>query len=246
MPGSELVQSLLRGLELLQIVAAAPAGLTLSEISDKAKLQKSTAYNLLRTLCAKGFLEKTSDNRFVKGIALTALVSGGKDALLLEKAARALQIMQEKNPEAVLIFTALENGVAKVKLRFSPDRPGELQWWSNRHFPPYLSVTALALQAANPEQSALIEEQYPFEEYGEAIWGNEEVFQEELAKILHRGYCWKQKSNQIAAAFILPEGFVLGISIVRDKNSADPAKLLETLSLAAEEFKSQVWQSKGI
>ena len=177
---------------------------------------------------------------------MTALVSGGKDALLLEKAARALQIMQKKFPEAVLIFTALENGVAKVKLRFSPDRPGELQWWSNRHFPPYLSVTALALQAANPEQSALIEEQYPFEEYGEAIWGNEEIFQEELAKILHRGYCWKQKSQQISAAFILPEGFVLGVSIVKDKNTAEPTKLLEELSLAVKDFKSHVWQSNGV
>ena len=70
--------------------------------------------------------------------------------------------------------------------------------------------------------------------------------EEELAKILHRGYCWKQKSNQIAAAFILPEGFVLGVSIVKDKNTAEPTKLLEELSLAVKDFKSHVWQSNGV
>ena len=241
MPGSELVQSLLRGLELLQIVAAAPDGMTLSEIAEKSNLQKSTAYNLLRTLCAKGFLEKTANNRFRRGIALTALASGGKNAALLERAAGALQLMQQQFPNDVLIFTALEQGVAKVKLRFSPDRPGELQWWSNRHFPPYLSVTALALQAANPDQQELIEQQYPFEEYGEAVWGNADVFQNELKAIAARGYCWRQKIEQCAAAFILPEGFVLGCSSSGKSASENATRQMEERRAAAKAFQKQVW-----
>ena len=241
MPGSELVQSLLRGLELLQIAAAAPDGLTLSEIAEKAKLQKSTAYNLLRTLCAKGFLEKDSSGRFRTGIALTALVSGGRNAALLERAAAAMQIMQQKFPEDVLIFTELENGIAQVRLRCSPDRPGELQWWNNRHFPPYLSVTALALQAANPDQQELIEQRYPFEEYGEAVWGNADVFQNELKAIAARGYCWRQKIEQCAAAFILPEGFVLGCSSSGKSASENATRQMEERRAAAKAFQKQVW-----
>ena len=242
MPGSELVQSLLRGLELLQIAAAAPDGLTLSEIAEKAKLQKSTAYNLLRTLCAKGFLEKDSSGRFRTGIALTALVSGGRNAALLERAAAAMQIMQQKFPEDVLIFTELENGIAQVRLRCSPDRPGELQWWNNRHFPPYLSVTALALQAANPDQQELIEQRYPFEEYGEAVWGDSRNFKEELALIARQGFCWKQKPRQWAAAFIMPGGFVLGCSFSGAAALVNASLQVEERHKAAIEFRKTVWQ----
>ena len=245
MPGSELVQSLLRGLELLQIAAAAPDGLTLSEIAEKANLQKSTAYNLLRTLCAKGFLEKDSSGRFRAGITLTALATGGSNANLLERAAGALKIMQQQFPQDVLTFTELENGTARVKLRFSPDRPGELQWWNNRHFPPYLSVTALALQAAHPEQQELVEQKYPFEEYGEALWGSSEVFQQELARIASQGYCWKKKPGQLAAAFILPDGFVLGCSRACNVSANDAAVLVEERRKAAAEFKKQIWQTQG-
>ena len=246
MPGSELVQSLLCGLELLQIAAAEPEGLTLTEIAEKANLQKSTAYNLLRTLCAKGFLEKNSDNRFRRGVALTALVSGGKNAAALERAARALQIFQQKFPQDTLVFTELEKGVAKVKLRISPDRPGELQWWANRHFPPYMSVTALALQAANPQQHDLIEQQYPFEEYGESLWGSLEAFEQELKIIIRQGFCWRQKTTQCAAAFILPDGFVLGVSHARNSASFNPARQIEEYRLAVEEFKKSVWPSSEI
>ena len=242
MPGSELVQSLLRGLELLQIAAAVPEGLTAAEIAEKAKLQKSTAYNLLRTLCAKGFLEKTSGNRFRPGIALTALVSGGKHAAVLERAAGALQFMQQQFPNDVLIFTELENGVAKVKLRCSPDCPGELQWWANRHFPPYISVTAMALQAANPNQNELIEQRYPFEEYGETIWGSKEIYQKELSVIVRQKYCWKQRPGQWSAAFILPEGFVLACSFSGNTAADNAALQVEARQRAVRSFIKTVWQ----
>ena len=241
MPGSDLVQSLLRGLELLQIAASEPEGLSLSEITQRANLQKSTVYNLLRTLCAKGFLEKGSDNRFRRGAALTALVSDGKNAAILERAAAAMQAVRQKFPEDTLVFTALENGTAKVKLRFSPNQPGVLQWWANRHFPPYLSVTALALQAANPAQNALIEQQYPFDEYGEALWGSEKFFHEELNKISQQGYCWRQKPDQLSAAFILPDGFVLGFSFSNRDFIENALQHVNMRREAAKEFQKTVW-----
>ena len=241
MPGSDLVQSLLRGLELLQITATEPEGLTLSEITQRSGLQKSTVYNLLRTLCAKGFLEKNAQNRFCCGIALNALVLDGKNAALLERAAAALQHIQQKYPDDVLIFAALENGAVKVKLRFSPDNPGKVQYLPNRNFPPYLSVTALALQAANPDQSDLIKQQYPWEEYGEAIWGDEEFFNEELQKIARQGFCWRQKPGQWAAAFILPEGFVLGFSFSGTSAMQNTLSQVELRQMAAKEFQSMVW-----
>ena len=55
MANSDLVQSLLRGLDLVEMLADHPEGLHLNDIAAKSGLKKPTAHNLLRTLCARGF-----------------------------------------------------------------------------------------------------------------------------------------------------------------------------------------------
>jgi DNA-binding IclR family transcriptional regulator len=110
----------------------------------------------------------------------------------------------------VLTFSTLEGPAARCKLRFSPDRPGELQMPANRTFPPYVSVTSLALQAAAPHKAELIERQYPFEDYGEGMWGAIYNFNRAKANTLKLGYCWRQSEERFSAAFIMPDGYVLG------------------------------------
>ena len=63
MPNSELVQSLLRGLDILQLIALKPEGARLNELAEAAQLNKSTLHNLLRTLAAREFVFKDSLNR---------------------------------------------------------------------------------------------------------------------------------------------------------------------------------------
>jgi DNA-binding IclR family transcriptional regulator len=51
-----MIQSLQRGLNILEIVAKSPAGMTLGEISRDVGLHSSTAFHLLRTLTTLGYL----------------------------------------------------------------------------------------------------------------------------------------------------------------------------------------------
>lgn len=57
------VQSLDRALDLLNILAGAEAGISLTELSKKARLNSSTAYRLLSTLVARGYAQQDRANK---------------------------------------------------------------------------------------------------------------------------------------------------------------------------------------
>lgn len=237
MAKSDLVQSLLRGMDLLRLAASHPQGMTLNELAGISGLQKTTAYNLLRTLCAREFLIKDRQNRFQLGPAVFEIAESGHSSLLQLRMKDALRAVHEKFPLDVLTLSILQSGLPRCVLRCSPDRPDELQQPANMNFPLYTSVTALALQAANPEKAAHIERQYPFEEYGEGMWGNKINFNRAKAETLKLGYCWRQMSERFSVAFIMPDGYVLGF---RSEGVAEAEA--QKREAAARQFKLQVWQ----
>ena len=236
MAKSDLVQSLLRGMDLLRLVSARPQGMSLNELSAASGLQKTTAYNLLRTLCARNFLVKDQQNRFQLGPAIFELAESGHSSGLQSRLEEAFHTIHEKFPLDVLTVSALHSGMARCILRFSPDRPGELQHPANMSFPPYISVTALALQAANPEKAENIERQFPFEEYGEGMWGNRGNFNRAKSDALKLGYCMRQRENHFSLACILPDGYTLGFSC----GEIPEEEVLKRYN-AARVFKLQVW-----
>lgn len=75
MPRSDMVQSLLKALDLLRAVAESPDGLRLNELAERFSMSKSTVHNLLRTLRARGFLEQDAAGRWSTGPAVQELAS---------------------------------------------------------------------------------------------------------------------------------------------------------------------------
>ena len=73
MPHSELVQSLLRGLDILKLISSKPEGMRLNEIVEATGLNKSTIHNLLRTMAAREFVVKDALNRFTIGPAVVEM-----------------------------------------------------------------------------------------------------------------------------------------------------------------------------
>ena len=64
------IQSLERAAALLEAAADAPAGATLSEMSERVGLHTSTAFHLVRTLESMGFLSRQADKRYRIGSRL--------------------------------------------------------------------------------------------------------------------------------------------------------------------------------
>ena len=71
MANNALVQSLQRGMTILDLVARSGSGLTLMEIADALSVKRPTAFNLTRTLVAQRYLVKTTKPvRFLLGAGL--------------------------------------------------------------------------------------------------------------------------------------------------------------------------------
>lgn len=62
----EIVQSVDRSLDILVFLANYPKGISVSELSKKMNLHKSTAHRLLKTLLYKGFVKQNDDDNNYK------------------------------------------------------------------------------------------------------------------------------------------------------------------------------------
>ncbi|NBM15452.1 IclR family transcriptional regulator [Streptomyces sp. GC420] len=69
-------QTLARGLRALQLVAVAPDGVTIQEISEQLDVHRSIASRLLSTLAGFKFVIRGADGRYRVGSGLAALASG--------------------------------------------------------------------------------------------------------------------------------------------------------------------------
>lgn len=68
------LQTVERALAFLEVVAKSPAPLDIKEVSERLTLNTTTCYHLLRTLVAKGYIERQSDGTLILGASVDELV----------------------------------------------------------------------------------------------------------------------------------------------------------------------------
>jgi DNA-binding IclR family transcriptional regulator len=237
MAHSDLVHSLLRGLDILKLISSRPEGMRLNEITQDTGLKKSTVHNLLRTLAAREFLVKDNLNRFSLGPAVLDMASSIKKNDTMENLSTMLLDFSRRFPQCTLTVSALRGNEIRCLLRISPDLPGLLQHPSDRFFMPYVSASAIALQSANPELAGELEKRFPFDEYGIGKWGTLKKFEQQKQQVLQDGFCCQNKKDSFAVAFIMPEAMVLGFSSPQIVKG-----FLEQCSAAAAEMRSFIWK----
>lgn len=235
MAQSDYVLSLLKALDILKLVCASPDGMRLNEIADHLGLKKPTAHNLVRTLRARGFLDKDDANRYYAGNAIRELSDLRNDTILLKAAGRELRGFHRMFPEAVLTFSELLPGGVECRLRMSPDRPGELQQGTPRAlvtFSPYVSASAVCLQSCAANAGAF-ERNFPFAEYGLARWQSEERFLEVKRKVRSELVYRIEHKPGITEAFFLFGNYSLGVRLDKEVPG-----ISEKINLAAAEFRT--------
>lgn len=237
MPHSELVQSLLRGLDILKLISSKPEGMRLNEIVEATGLNKSTIHNLLRTMAAREFVVKDALNRFTIGPAVVEMGDSVKKNDIQQKLKTELLKVAVSFPDHVVTVSTLKGNRIKCIMRVSPDFPDMVQTPAEQFFMPYISVTAIALQAANHDLGAVLERNYPFEEFGIGKWGSEKKFRALKEQVLKDGYCCQFLQGKTAAAFILPGAMALGFSTA----GTTPGMLAKYQS-AADELRRAVWE----
>jgi DNA-binding IclR family transcriptional regulator len=189
MAGSDLVQSLLKGLDILVLAGESGGGVRLADICEQQGLKASTAHNLVRTLTARGFLAKTEGGRYIPGSAIDELVRRKGESRLMQRAKSAVRRLAGNLPEATVTFAVAEGGDIVVALRMCPDQPGTLQQNRERTFNLYANASGLVLQAFGSDaQLSALRHRYPFHEYGALLWHTEERLRGYLDEVKRRGF----------------------------------------------------------
>lgn len=212
MAHSDTVQSVARALELLRLACGSPRGLTLGELASACSLKAPTAHNLLRTLVQCGFAGRTDDGRYTSGPAILELARLQARGALLAAAEREMTELSRRFPEATLTFSVMTSENIRCLLRMSPDRPGQVQRPLDLTFAPYLTATAVCLQATAP-LAEQYEGHWPFEEYGLGRWRSLEAFLSAKAQARREGRFRTSQPGHVACAYAAAEGFALGVSV---------------------------------
>ena len=236
-----MVQSLLRGIDLLKLISSSPEGMRLNELCAATGLKKSTVHNLMRTLCFRNFAVKDARCRFRIGPAVQEIAEGTPERSKLRHTRSAMQKLRERFPDCTITLSALAGSEVRCLLRATPRTPGVIQLPGRRYFMHYVSASAILLQSLYPEKTALLEQQYPFEEYGAGLWGTMENFSAARERVVQRGFCCRFSKDMVLAAFALPEFHVLGFHF-----PAGTEPDWEEFKSAVAEFRRSVWENSEV
>lgn len=189
MANNDLIQSVVRSLDIMEAVARSEEGLTLQQLSDQLGLQASTAHNLARTLLAKGYLSKaTRPVKYRLGMALQELIDLQYKRTLLKTASEEMLRLARIMSKATIILAEDMGGDIVASLRLSPDRPGSLQH-NNRPVAPFRTSTSLVFLAFWPDDTkAAYIQRYPVWEFGAPIWKDEAQLEQAISSVRLSGY----------------------------------------------------------
>ncbi|MAS34007.1 MAG: hypothetical protein CL610_08365 [Anaerolineaceae bacterium] len=99
-----MIRSVLKAIDLMNVFSIEEPYLTLTQISDRLKMPKSTAHNLLNTLASRGFIEKVNDEYYALGTAVISLTQSARvNAELRDRAAPLLRELADTSKESVYL-----------------------------------------------------------------------------------------------------------------------------------------------
>lgn len=190
MPSSDLVQALSRGLMVIELLANSEGGMTLQQLCLELDLKPATVHNLLRTLMARGYIEKKhKPTVYTLGPVLMQMVDMYRLRELQHRVGKEMGLIFARFPFARVTYSETISGEVFLKLRITPERPGLLERPWNSVMLPYTSASVLLFQAFwNINQRMRYSQRYPFNEYGFHIWQSEEKLEQFLNEVRANGY----------------------------------------------------------
>jgi DNA-binding IclR family transcriptional regulator len=251
MKTASLVQSLDRGLELLEAVAAQPQGLTLAEMAEFLEVSQPAAFNLAGTLVHRGYLVKTSKpvryrlGRAVLDLTQRFLAAGHEE----ERGEAMLELASRLDlGRGGVVLGEMLGGSFIFSMRVEGQRPGVLQRVTQRLPTPYHMATPLCLMAfMDADARALVEEAYPFHELGRGFWQDETELEAFLARVREQGYLHLDRGGPFRAAapiFDAAGNLSAGLGMNRRENEvvspADKDALLNGLRETAARLSSHL------
>jgi DNA-binding IclR family transcriptional regulator len=214
MTSEALVQSLLRGMDILDRIARSQDGMRLKDVSDALQLKTPTAHNLLKTLAARGFVERNGGQHYRLGPAFQEILRLGQEQRSRQDVQAAVEKLWQELPYSTVTYSIRTCDEISVPLRISPDRPGVVQRPAHRFFNPYATASGLTFLAFSSDDEKLaLMETHSFYERGVALWGTLEALDEALRTMRKAGYAllpFPEPYMRVAAPVVRQDGSPVG------------------------------------
>ena len=145
-PGS---QTLARGLSALQLVADAPAGMTVQQVADGVGVHRTIAYRLLATLAQFRFVAKGEDGRYRPASGL-ALLGASFDRNLRQLSVPILRALAEDLGTTVSLLVAEGDQQVAIAVIVPTQVPYQLAFHEGSRYPLDRGAAGIALLASMP------------------------------------------------------------------------------------------------
>ncbi len=221
MAHSDLVQSLLRAFDILDQVSLSAEGLHLQELSSRLGLKVTTAHNLVRTMRARGYLEKGSGGRYHLGPAPEGLARQHRRRSVFRRAESAMGQLQAELGSVTLTFSELVGREICCRLRMAAETPGVVQRPQSQTFSAFGSASGLCMQAFNPEYRDAMAAMHGFEESGQRYWETRVEFERALKETVARGLAVVCVGDVWRLAVPVGERYALGLSYAGTAKSVE-------------------------
>jgi DNA-binding IclR family transcriptional regulator len=171
MPETKPIQSLLRGIDVLEMLTDSPEGMRLSDIAAAMDLKTPTVHNIVKTLAMRGLVEKRNGSQYIAGSRILELAERLRGQMNEAEAEEAVRAIASHDSAPLVNYTVPTSGRLPVRLRMSPDRPGVMQRPRDHTNALYGSASGLAFLAfAPPDRVMLMRQHHPFHEEGVRLW----------------------------------------------------------------------------
>ena len=197
------VPALENALSVLELLAHSKAGLSLSELTRRLEIPKSSAHCLLVTLERRGYVHKNEHNRYLFGLKFFSMANTALRGLeLREKAAPFLRSLMARTRLTVHLAMLEENEAVLVE-KVEPAGVFKLATWLGKRMDVHCTALGKALIAYLPEAEleAMVHER-GLPRHNENTICSLRRLRENLAKARKQGYVIDDEEDEIGTRCI--------------------------------------------
>ncbi|WPR73136.1 IclR family transcriptional regulator [Flavobacterium sp. NG2] len=184
------VPNLERGLQIIELLATHPKGLTLTEIIQTLDVTKSSAFRITNTLIFKNYLQKneTSKKITLSRKLLTLGISSMNEQSIVELSIDIMRALRDELKESVMLGVVLGQ-TGTILEQVSSSFPVKLYVEQGTHFHLHSSVGGKSILAFMPEEDAKpIIDGISFTKLTKNTIISKKTFKEELLQVRQKGY----------------------------------------------------------
>jgi DNA-binding IclR family transcriptional regulator len=118
-----VIHSIMKAIDILSLFSTNEPRLTLTEISQRLDLPKSTAHNILATLVAGGFIERAENEQYALGTSVIVLAQSARvNVEIRDRAAPLLRQLADLSNESTYLTVREQDHVLYIYAVESPRR----------------------------------------------------------------------------------------------------------------------------